>query len=170
MKKPKSLLGLIGFSAAVAFVAWRGASHSPKDPKTALWYKGLKKPPFHPPNAIFPIAWSALYVLIAFSGWKVWQQQASPERSRALRLWVVQLAANAEWSKLFFGEHRPDAALVDILYLETQIIAYFLAARQVDEDAAACFIPYGTWVAFAALLNFEIVRRNPQSPAPSRLI
>jgi tryptophan-rich sensory protein len=29
--------------------------------------------------------------------------------------------------------------------------------------AAACFIPYAAWVAFATVLNAEIVRRNPDA-------
>jgi tryptophan-rich sensory protein len=72
------------------------------------------------------------------------------------------LAANAQWSKLFFGEHRPTLAFADVLALEGMIASYVTAARKVDRAAANAFIPYGAWVGFATVLNAEIARRNPQ--------
>ena len=85
----------------------------------------------------------------------------SRERNAALRLWVSQLAANAQWSKLFFGERRPTLALADVLALEGTIFSYIAAARKVDRGAANAFIPYAAWVAFATVLNAEILRLNP---------
>ena len=78
-----------------------------------------------------------------------------------MRLWISQLAANAKRSKVFFGQHRPRLALADILALEGAIISYISAAYKVDRAAANAFIPYGAWVAFAAVLNAEIIRKNP---------
>jgi translocator protein len=163
MRKSNSWFALLGFGAAVAGVAWYGARHSPRDVRTKLWYDRLKKPDFHPPDAVFPVVWTTLYALIAISGWRVWREEDSPERSLALRLWATQLATNARWTKLFFGEHLPKWALADVLSLESIILSYIQTARKVDRTAAACFVPYAAWVAFAALLNEEIVRRNPDA-------
>lgn len=156
-------LALGGFGAAVAGAAWIGSRYSPRDPGTRLWYQGLKKPSFNPPDAVFPIVWTALYTLIALSGWRVWQHGESPERCAALRLWISQLVLNAEWTRLFFGEHLPTWSLVDILFLQASILGYIFEARKVDKPAAALFVPYAAWVTFAALLNLEIVRRNPDA-------
>lgn len=163
MARQYSRLALFGFGAAVAVAGWFGARYSPRDPRTRLWYRRLDKPPYDPPNYVFPIVWTALYSLIAISGWRVWQQKDSPERSRALRLWASQLATNAEWTRLFFGQHRPKHSLANVLTLQALIITYILAAREVDTTAAALFYPYAGWVAFATLLNAEIVRRNPDA-------
>ena len=73
---------------------------------------------------------------------------------------MSQLAANAKWSKLFFGQHRPNLALADSIALEGMILSYMNAARKVDRGAANAFIPYAAWVAFATVLNSEIARRN----------
>ena len=107
--------------------------------------------------------WTALYSLIAVSGWRVWEQKSSPERTRALRLWATQLATNAEWTRLFFGRHQPRQSLLDVIALETQILRYIATAKDVDLGAAACFLPYAAWVAFATVLNAEIARRNPDA-------
>lgn len=157
----KSLLILAGFGAVVGAAAWYGSRYSPRDPRTRLWYSRLDKPSFHPPDAVFPVVWTALYALMAVSGWRVWSAESSQERTRALKLWMAQLVSNAEWTKLFFGEHRSLRALLDVAVLETAIVKYIAAASKVDRTAAACFVPYAGWVAFAAVLNAEIARRNP---------
>jgi len=163
MGRSKSWLALLGFGAAVAGTAYAASRYSPRDAGTRLWYERLDKPDFNPPNSVFPIVWTSLYALMAISAWRVWQAEASPERSKALRLWATQLAANAEWTKFFFGERRPRRALLDVIYLECLIIAYIRQANKVDKAGAACFVPYAAWVGFAGLLNEEIVRRNPDA-------
>ncbi len=125
------------------------------------WYKRLKKPPFQPPGAVFGPVWTVLYGFIAVSAWRVWNRPAGPARSRALALWALQLGLNSAWSWIFFGKHRPRAALLDIAALGPSIAAYAAAARQVDKGAAWMMAPYLGWVAFATLLNEEVVRLNP---------
>ncbi|HET7890165.1 MAG TPA: TspO/MBR family protein [Candidatus Sulfotelmatobacter sp.] len=162
MTKEKSrLLALAAFGAATAGAAWYGAHYSRKGNRGA-WYRRLDKPSFTPPDAVFPVVWTALYAMIAWSGWRIWSAAPSRDRNAALRLWISQLAANAQWSKLFFGERRPRLALGDIVALEGTITSYISAARKVDRAAANAFIPYAAWVAYATVLNAEIVRRNPQ--------
>ena len=157
--RSSSLLALAGFGLATAGAAWYGARYSRRGNRD-LWYRNLQKPKFTPPDQVFPVVWSALYALIAWSGWRVWSAAPSRDRNQALRLWVSQLSANAEWSKLFFGQRRLTSALLDIVMLEASIITYISAARKVDRAAGNAFVPYAAWVAFAAVLNAEIVRLN----------
>jgi benzodiazapine receptor len=159
--KSRSLLALAGFVASTAGAAWYGARYS-RNGNRDSWYGELDKPSFTPPDAVFPVIWTMLYTMIAWSGWRIWSAAPSRDRNAALRLWISQLAANARLSKLFFRERRPRLALADILALEGTIMSYIAAARKVDRAAANAFIPYGAWVAFATVLNAEIVRRNPQ--------
>lgn len=163
MQRSRSSLALLGFGAAVAGAGFFASRYSPRDSRTNLWFRRLEKPSYNPPDYVFPVVWTALYSLIAISGWRTWQAEDSPERTAALRLWVKQLLANAEWTRLFFGEHRPKRALADVVLLESLIIRYIKAAKKVDRVAAMTFVPYATWVAFATLLNAEIVRLNPDA-------
>jgi translocator protein len=159
-KTSKSLLALGAFGAATAGAAWFGAHYS-RNAQRNPWYRKLDKPSFTPPDAAFPVVWTALYAMIALSGWRVWCAAPSRERNRALGLWIAQLSANAHWSKLFFGQQRTFAALGDVVALERIILSYISASRKVDRAAAGLFIPYAAWVAFAGVLNAEIARRNP---------
>ena len=163
MPKRSSLLALACFGAATAAAAGYGSRYSPAHPQTRRWYSRLDKPDLNPPDAVFPIVWTSLYALMAISAYRVWQSEPSRERTRALRLWAGQLLANAKWTKLFFGKHRPDLALSDIIALESLILSYISTARKVDTLASMAFLPYAGWVAFAAYLNREIALRNPDA-------
>ena len=159
-QRPKSLLALAVFGGAALAAGLYGARYSPKDPATRLWYGRLRKPSYTPPDYLFPIVWTVLYSMIAVSGWRVWSAQPSWRRRKALKLWAEQLIANAKWTKLFFGRHRPTLALIDIVAMESIILEYISAARKVDRTAALLFVPYMGWVAFATVLNADIALHN----------
>jgi benzodiazapine receptor len=159
IRPSRSLLALAGFGLATAGAAWYGSRYSRRGNRDS-WYRELDKPDFTPPDEVFPIIWTSLYASIAWSGWRVWSAAPSRHRTAALRLWISQLAANAKWSKLFFGQHRPISALFDAVALEATIFSYMNSARKVDRAAAGAFVPYAAWIAFTTVLNAEIARRN----------
>jgi len=135
------------------------------------WYPALSKPLFQPPPQVFPIVWTILYVAIAVAGAMIYLSAQSRARSIALTAWFAQLGFNAAWSELFFRHRRPDLALIDIVALLLSILVFGLAAKKVDERAFRLFVPYLFWVAFAALLNEEIVSLKPRFvSAPSEMI
>ncbi|MGB8581923.1 MAG: TspO/MBR family protein, partial [Candidatus Sulfotelmatobacter sp.] len=76
----------------------------------------------------------------------------------------VDLAAQRQCQvvETFFRRTSPRLALADAIALEGMIFSYIKAARKVDRAAANAFIPYAAWVAFAAVLNAEILRLNPR--------
>lgn len=121
------------------------------------WYAALQKPSFNPPNWIFGPAWTALYVLIALAGWRVWNVDRG---SRAVKLWFLQMALNFAWSPVFFGAHMVGAALIVVALLLATILLFIGAAWRLDRAAAVMVIPYAAWVAFASALNAAIYRLN----------
>jgi benzodiazapine receptor len=160
-EQARSVLALAGFGLVTAGAAWYGSRYSRRESRST-WYRNLEKPKFAPPQNVYPVVWTMLYAAMAWSGWRIWSAAPSRERKQALRLWLSQLTTNAKWSKYFFGEHSPRLALADSLALEMMIFSYMKAARKVDPAAANAFIPYAAWVAFATVLNSEIIRMNPR--------
>jgi tryptophan-rich sensory protein len=144
------------FGGAVLATALAGGSVS----QPGGWYQGLRKPAFTPPSWVFGPAWTVLYVLIAWSGYRVWRRPASPARRRALGWWGAQLVLNGAWSPIFFGLQRPGWALVDLGLLVPAVAAYTAAARRVDRPAAWMMAPYLGWIGFATALNAGIVVLN----------
>lgn len=124
------------------------------------WFRKLDKPAFQPPNWIFAPVWTVLYGAIAYSGWRVWRNADSPERTRALGLWAAQLALNGAWTPLFFGARKPAIALADLAALDGVTSAYLASAAKVDRAAAVAVAPYLGWIGFATALNTAIVAKN----------
>jgi tryptophan-rich sensory protein len=102
------------------------------------WYATLSKPPFNPPSWIFAPVWTALYIMIAIAGWRVWKEgrNAAP-----MKLWWTQLALNFAWSPIFFSGHRIDFALGVILLLLVTIIGFIVVAWRKEKIAALLFVP-----------------------------
>ncbi len=155
----KSLTSLIVFLLLTLAASLVGLFTPPGD-----WYAAMQKPAWTPPDVVFGPVWTALYILIAISGWRLWQQPASGTRRRALVFWGLQLVLNALWSVLFFGLHRPGWAMAEILLLWVAIFMTQRLAYRVDRLAGHVLWPYLLWVSFAALLNFHLWRLNGGGP------
>ncbi|KGT77912.1 CrtK/TspO family sensor protein [Bradyrhizobium japonicum] len=121
------------------------------------WYAGLAKPDFVPPNWAFPVAWTILYIMIAVAGWRTFRRERS---GRAMQVWAAQLAFNFVWSPVMFTMHQIGAALVILICLFVAIVTYISLETSRDRLAAALFVPYAAWVAFAGVLNAAIWRLN----------
>lgn len=144
---------LLVFVAGVVGMGWLiGATNPPGE-----WYAGLSKPGFVPPNWAFPLAWTILYTLIAVAGWRTFRREP---RGKAMLAWAAQMALNFAWSPVMFTMHQIGAALVILICLFVAIVTYIALELSRDRLAAALFVPYAAWVAFAGVLNTAIWRLN----------
>ncbi|HMM66347.1 MAG TPA: tryptophan-rich sensory protein [Dokdonella sp.] len=141
------------FLLLVAAAALAGAV-SPPD----AWFAALEKPTFNPPGWVFGPAWTTLYILMAVAAWRVYRKRGF---DLAIGAWLAQLAVNAAWTPLFFGLHRIDLALVDILVLDALVVATIALFWRRDRIAAGLMLPYLAWIAFATVLNASLWKLNP---------
>jgi benzodiazapine receptor len=130
------------------------------------WYRRLAKPRWTPPDGVFGPVWTVLYLLMGASASLVARRlRRAPAGDAAgslpLAAFGVQLVLNLLWSVLFFGTRRVRLALVDIAALWIAILATMALFARVRMLAAVLLLPYLAWTSFAALLNLEIARRNP---------
>ncbi|MEL6366051.1 MAG: TspO/MBR family protein [Pseudomonadota bacterium] len=153
---PESLAALGAFVVFNFAAASSGAVFKP-----GAWYEGLAKPGWTPPNIAFPVVWTVLFLLNAVAGWLVWEA-SGPAAWPALAAYAVSLVLNAGWSALFFGAKRMDAALLEVaaLFASIALVAVLFAAH--SRTAAALQLPYLAWVSLAAVLNYRLLRMNPQ--------
>jgi translocator protein len=123
------------------------------------WYNALAKPEWTPPNIVFPLVWTILYVIMAFAAWLVWCDK-TPGYRNALIFWGAQLLLNAMWTPLFFGQQAILYGLVviDILWI-LLLITTVLFYRHSKIAAFLMFI-YFLWISFAGILNLMIWQMN----------
>ena len=157
-------LSLAVISGAVFLTACSGALFKPGD-----WYETLEKPPWTPPNWVFPVGWTILYILIAYAGWRAWTAEvavgaafgAATGQTLAFVVFGGQLALNAAWSGIFFGLRRMRLALMECAALWILIALNIVLFLLIDQTAGLLLIPYLCWVTFAAALNAAVLARNP---------
>lgn len=125
------------------------------------WYESLARPALQPPGPVFGIAWTILYTLLGIAASRLWLAPASPARSRALTLFLVQLALNLAWSPLFFAGQQLLAALVLLGAILLLSVAATVAAARVDRPSPWLMLPYLVWLSFAFGLNWRIWALNP---------
>jgi tryptophan-rich sensory protein len=147
------------FLAACGAAAATGAMFQPGD-----WYRGLSKPGWTPPDWVFPVAWTFLYLTMSYAAARVAALSGTvPGTGQALGLWSLQIALNTLWTPVFFGLRRMRAGLVVVGLLWLAVAATMLAFFRIDWIAGALLVPYLLWVTIATALNRAVLARNPGS-------
>ena len=154
----QQLIGLAGWLAASFAAGGIGAAASTS---AGAFYGSLSQPPWAPPAWLFGPVWSVLYILIGVAAWLVWRTYGLSGAPTALRLFGIQLLANALWTWLFFVWHQGAISLAEIILLWLLIAATVFAFWRLHRLAALMLVPYLAWVGFASALTFSLWRLNP---------
>lgn len=125
------------------------------------WYQTVEKPSASPPDWVFGPVWGLLFALMGVSLYLVRREQAaSRSKTRAIGLFLTQLALNATWSLVFFGRRSIRGGFAIILLLGPAISVTIASFARINRRAALLLVPYLSWVGFATYLNYEIWRLN----------
>ena len=125
------------------------------------WFDAVQKPRFMPPGWVFGVAWGILYTMLGISLALVLAAPESPNRSRGLTMFFVQLALNFAWSPVFFGLGAIDAAFIVVIAMAAAACLAFSFFWRVERVAGLLLLPYLAWLCLATALNYEIGRLNP---------
>ena len=147
------------FLAACGAAATTGSMFMP-----GAWYRALSKPSWTPPDWVFPVVWSILYLSSAFAAARVAPLEGS---AYAMAFWAMQIAFNTLWTPVFFGLHRIRAAFVVMLGLWIAVAGTMVTFWHLDWIAGALFVPYLIWVSVAGALNGSVWLRNPGAAQPA---
>lgn len=115
----------------------------------------LDKPPLTPPPVVFPIVWTALYILMGVGMAMVKNTDTLVSRTSE-RLWWAQLAVNFIWTLVFFPAKAFLAALALLVLLFGLVVAMTAAFGKISRPAALMQIPYILWLLVAGYLNAGI--------------
>ncbi len=118
-------------------------------------------PSFAPPDYVFPIVWTILYILMGIASYRVWMKRCSINYDQmALILYFIQLIFNFFWPIIFFKYGMFRFAFVWLLVLLVLVILTTIKFFQIDKKAGWLMIPYIIWLAFASILNYNIIKLN----------
>lgn len=126
------------------------------------WYRALNKPSWTPPDWVFPVTWSVLYLCMAAAGARVAMADGN---GLAMAFWALQIAFNSLWTPVFFGLRNIRLGMVVVSMLWLTVLGTMLALWQVDMIAGLLFVPYLIWVTIASALNAAVWNLNREEAA-----
>ncbi|WP_076743273.1 TspO/MBR family protein [Sphingomonas jeddahensis] len=143
----------------LGFLSGRSVASGDENP----WYQALVKPALTPPGWVFPVAWTTLYIMLGLALATILNARGARGRGVAVALFAAQFALNLAWTPLFFGAHQVSTALLVIVAMLLLSIATTFAFRRIRKGAAWLMLPYLIWLGFAGVLNWGILRLNPDA-------
>jgi tryptophan-rich sensory protein len=129
----------------------------------AIIYNYLDLPSWAPPRFIFPLIWTAMYILIGgASGMVLCGRDGFREadKYKGLLLFVVMMIFNVIWSPLFFAAYAFFLAFLDIVIMIILTIFIILFFRRIFFIAGLAMVIHIIWLFFCLLLNFCIMMVN----------
>lgn len=118
-----------------------------------------RQPPFSPPAWVFPVVWTALYLVMGFASYLVYRD-CDYLLNDAMKCFFYQLFVNFSWSIVFFrfGFYTAAAVVLGALLLLT--IGTTAQFFTVNKTAGKLMVPYILWLVFALYLNVGVAVLN----------
>ncbi|SFF50678.1 TspO and MBR related proteins [Duganella sp. CF458] len=148
---------LASFAACFAAAALGALATADAQP----FYDALQRPGWAPPAWLFGPVWTLLYAMMAIAAWIMWRKHALQADPALTAIFAMQLGLNALWSWIFFRWHSGLFAFIDILALIAAVAMVIIKFWARSRIASMLMWPYFSWLAFAAMLNWSLWRRNP---------
>ena len=148
---PKKITSIAVAITLVAVTAALGSLFTNASVKSD-WYT-QNKPKETPPNWVFPIVWTILYILIAIALSRALLANNIP----MIILFIINLMLNVLWCYAYFKRQDPKSALAIITLLLVTIVAILAIAYTTDITILALLVPYLLWISFATFLNARTV-------------
>lgn len=126
------------------------------NPETMLWYHSLNLPTLTPPDMLFPIAWSILYIMLGFA----FSYALETKNQSLIITFGLNLLLNFAWTPLFFGLQNVFFALIVILLVDISTLILLYHAYNDSRKMYYLLLPYFVWVFFATYLNLYIYLNN----------
>lgn len=154
MKKSLNIL----LPILICFIVGFTASYFQSD-SIESWYPYLNKSSLTPPNYIFPIAWSIIYICMGASIGIILNSN-SLQKKPLILYFGIQLFFNFTWSLSFFYLQNPLLGFINIILLDLMVLYYAFKSFPVKRISAVLFLPYIGWLILATYLNAYILFNN----------
>lgn len=124
------------------------------------WYVHAHKTVFTPPNFFFPIIWTILYFLIAWSFYIILLNPNQKQNLKAHLLFLSQLFLNIIWCLTFFYKGQLGLALLVILLLDYLVFETIKSFKKINPQTSYFMYPYFAWLLYASFINLLFTINN----------
>lgn len=123
----------------------------------SITYNTIIKPPLSPPNIIFPIVWTLIYLLMGISYFLI-----KKEKNTALEtmIYYTQLFINAMWSIIFFNLRWYFFSIIWIILLDILVAIMIYLFYKKNKISGYINTLYFVWLIFATYLTIGIYILN----------
>ena len=121
-------------------------------------YNDLIKPTLSPPEIVFSIAWTIIYLLIGISYTLLKEKGQVPKETK--QLYYTQLVFNYLWTFIFFVFRLRLLSVLWIIILDILVIIMTYQFYKQNKLSGILLIPYVLWLLFAMYLNISIYFLN----------
>ena len=120
------------------------------------YYKELNQPFFAPPTWIFPVVWTILYILLAYSIYKVFNKR----NKNYLKTLIINYIANQLYTILFFLLKNNFLSFIDTLIVLISSLYLYYETKEINNKSSKFIVPYIIWNIFATILSLTIFLMN----------
>ena len=124
------------------------------------WYAGLERGPLSPPNWVFPIVWTILYVLLPVGTWLGWKKSEGTPRRGLTIAFLINLALQLAWTGAFFGLHSPTLGMAFMIAIFISTLNLYHRLWKITRLGAELLLLQILWLIYAASLNFSVWALN----------
>lgn len=122
-----------------------------------VWYRTLNLPSITPPDWVFGVVWSTIYILTATCAYHVWNDaRFASQRAWLMTLFAINLILNIGWSYAFFQLHMIFGGLIIAIILELLTLTLCIQIFQTSSRLSLLLLPYALWGGFAIYLNYLV--------------
>lgn len=121
-------------------------------------YSDMVKPPLSPPEIVFPIVWTILYILMGISYFIATKD--NEDNKELDQIYLLQLLVNFMWPIIFFVLEMYFTAFLWIILLLILVIVMIKELLKANKISGYLQIPYLIWLLFATYLNLGITLLN----------
>lgn len=120
------------------------------------WYAGLERGPLSPPNWVFPVVWTILYILLPVGTWLGWRLAEGAMRRSLTIAFLINLALQLAWTAAFFGVHSPLLGLAFMLAIFVSTLNLYHRLWKLTRLGAELLLLQILWLIYAASLNVSV--------------
>jgi tryptophan-rich sensory protein len=125
--------------------------------KSYMEYSNLIKPILSPPNWLFPLSWSIIYLLMGIS-YYLFKKNSYDKKITII--YYIQLFVNALWSIIFFAWKLYFLSIIWIILLDILVLIMLILFYKYNKVSTYLNIPYIIWILFATYLTIGIYLLN----------